>query len=253
MCLLIDPVVSSPTGVAHRGFFPSLHQPIDSTTASSQAHVECHRFLDCCMHGHWFASHPYSHPAPLFGRTSARLHTEVPSPPSTLRPTQEAASSVPAPSLDGTTAAVVETPPPLPPLHRSGRSHRRRRSTSSSRRRESSPDRFSAPSPPPRRHRGSLPLLPCTSSSSSSSQPPRSPPSSPPLAPPPLRLPDGVVEVILDFLPVVRAVSMLVRSRAPGRSLSCSRYALSRLDRVVTGLAEAEESFHRCQASRIYF
>ncbi|CAM9136369.1 unnamed protein product, partial [Pylaiella littoralis] len=38
---------------------------------------------------------------------------------------------------------------------------------------------------------------------------------------------------------------MLVRSRAVDRSLGCSKYALSRMDKMVTDLALAEEAFHQ--------
>lgn len=58
------------------------------------------------------------------------------------------------------------------------------------------------------------------------------------------RLPDAVVEVVMDFLPAAQALSMVARSRAADRGMRCSRYALSRLDKVVTGLAVAEDAYH---------
>ena len=59
-----------------------------------------------------------------------------------------------------------------------------------------------------------------------------------------LRLPDGVVEVVLDYLPAPQAFSMIVRSRSRNRASTCAKYALSRMDKMVSGLAAAEDAFH---------
>lgn len=48
----------------------------------------------------------------------------------------------------------------------------------------------------------------------------------------------------MDYLPAPQALSMIVRSRARDRASTCSKYALSRLDKMVTGLATAEDAFH---------
>lgn len=41
---------------------------------------------------------------------------------------------------------------------------------------------------------------------------------------------------------------MVVRSRAADRSVSCSKYALSRMDKMVASLAAAEEAFHQVRS-----
>lgn len=58
-------------------------------------------------------------------------------------------------------------------------------------------------------------------------------------------LPDAAVEVVLDFLPAEQALAMMARSRATDRVGNCSKYALSRMDKIVTGLAAAEDAFHQ--------
>lgn len=109
--------------------------------------------------------------------------------------------------------------------------------------------REDTPTPSPRRFAFSSSSSSSSSQSSSSTSSPTSHASSYytsqscPSAEP-LCLPDAVVEVIMDYLPAPQALSMIVRSRARDRASTCSKYALSRLDKMVTGLATAEDAFH---------
>lgn len=62
-------------------------------------------------------------------------------------------------------------------------------------------------------------------------------------------LPEAAVEVILDFLPAAQALSMVARSRpAAERRAKCARYALSRLDKLASGLAAAEDAYQQVEA-----
>ena len=49
---------------------------------------------------------------------------------------------------------------------------------------------------------------------------------------------------MLDYLPAPQAFSMIVRSRSRNRASTCAKYALSRMDKMVSGLAAAEDAFH---------
>lgn len=154
-----------------------------------------------------------------------------------VRPFRSSSSSTPIPVHDVTpvrapdgTNVVLELPSPPP------RQSRRR-------------DDCSSAGDRPRPFIPSFsPSSPCRVQSSRTGSSSRSPPPPPLPAAAALHLPDEVVEVVLDFLPVLRAVAMIVRSHAADRSLSCSKYALSRLDRMVTSLVKAEETFQRVRS-----
>lgn len=64
-------------------------------------------------------------------------------------------------------------------------------------------------------------------------------------------MPDTAAEAILDFLPAPQALSIMARSRSVERRVKCSRYCLSRLDKMVSSLAAAEEAYHQVRPARI--
>lgn len=64
-------------------------------------------------------------------------------------------------------------------------------------------------------------------------------------------MPDTAAEAILDFLPAPQALSIMARSRSIERRVKCSRYCLSRLDKMVTSLAAAEEAYHQVRPAQM--